>query len=50
MSEEVSPFIIQVPRSFYRGGFVVPLEISDEPGTFKLRHEVEFLGPDREIT
>jgi cytochrome c oxidase accessory protein FixG len=49
MSEEVRPFIIQVPRSSYRGGFVVPLEISDEPGTFKLRHEVEFLGPDAKL-
>ena len=49
MSEEVRPFIVQVPRSSYRGGFAVSLEIADEPGTFKLKHEVEFLGPDAKL-
>jgi len=49
LGEEVRPYIVQVPRGQYAGTFTLMLQVTDEPRTFTLNGEVEFLGPDPEL-
>lgn len=49
LGEEVRPYVVQVPRSQYTGTFTLTLVAVDEPQTFTLNAEVEFLGPDPEL-
>jgi len=49
LGEEVRPLILLVPRDHYEGPFKFKMEVKDTGGTFELKREVEFLGPDAEL-
>jgi cytochrome c oxidase accessory protein FixG len=49
LGEEVRPLILLVPRDHYEGPFKFKMEVRDTGGTFELKREVEFLGPDAEL-
>lgn len=49
LGEEVRPYIVQVPRDQYRGSFVLKVQVVDQPQSFALKNEIEFLGPDPEL-
>ncbi|MCF7760911.1 MAG: cytochrome c oxidase accessory protein CcoG [Cephaloticoccus sp.] len=46
LGEEVRPLVLVVPRDQYAGPFKFTLVTSDTTGSFTIRREVEFLGPD----
>ena len=46
MGELVTPLVLQVPRATYSGRFHLTVEVRDEAGSFTLKREIEFVGPD----
>jgi polyferredoxin len=46
LGEEVRPLMLVQPRANYSGPFRFNVVVRDAAGTFELRREVEFLGPD----
>jgi len=46
LAEIVEPLILQMPRPKYNGPFQVWVSVGDEAGSFHVRRQVEFLGPD----
>jgi cytochrome c oxidase accessory protein FixG len=49
LGELVQPLILQQPRGSYTGLFHFFVEVADRAGTYKLRREVEFLGPEARL-
>ena len=49
LGEEVRPLIVEIPRATYEGSFVMRLEIENQPATFQLKRQVQFVGPDAEL-
>jgi cytochrome c oxidase accessory protein FixG len=49
LGELVQPLILQKPRTAYDGPFHFFVEVADAAGTYKLRREVEFLGPEARL-
>jgi len=49
LGEVVQPLILQQPRSGYAGPFRFEVRIEDEAGTFDIKREVEFLGPEARL-
>jgi hypothetical protein len=49
MGEEVRPLMLVQLRGTYTGPFRFTVVVRDAAGTFELRREVEFLGPDARL-
>jgi cytochrome c oxidase accessory protein FixG len=49
MEEIVQPLILQQPRANYSGPFHFEVRVRDSGGTFQLKRDVEFLGPDARL-
>ena len=49
LGEVVRPLILQQERPRYTGVFHFVVTVTDEAGTFTLRREVEFLGPEARL-
>lgn len=49
LGEQLHPFILQIPRSTYAGKFTFQLQVSDDPKTFSIGREIEYVGPDPEL-
>lgn len=49
LGEEVRPFVIQIPRGKYVGKFAMKVDLTDQPKTFEIKRDVEFVGPDAEL-
>jgi hypothetical protein len=49
LGEVVQPLILQKPRASYDGPFRFSIQIGDTAGSFSLRREVEFLGPEARL-
>lgn len=49
LGEMVQPLILQQERAAYTGLFHLFVEVQDAAGTFRLRREVEFLGPEARL-
>jgi len=49
LGELVQPLIIQQPRDTYTGPFHFEVHVVDEAGSFDLKREVEFLGPEARL-
>ena len=49
LGEVVQPLILQKPRASYDGPFHFFVQVEDAAGTFKVRREVEFLGPEARL-
>ena len=46
LGEVVQPLVLQQPRRDYHGPFKLTVQIGDPAGSFQLKREIEFLGPD----
>lgn len=46
LGESVVPLVLQVPRADYTGRFHVTVRVRDQAGSYELRREIEFVGPD----
>jgi polyferredoxin len=46
MGEELRPLVVQVPRGRNAPAFTFEVDASDAAGSFHLRREMEFLGPE----
>ncbi|MEY4939322.1 MAG: hypothetical protein RIQ93_1057, partial [Verrucomicrobiota bacterium] len=46
LGELVQPLVLQKPRLGYTGPFHFDIRVEDTAGTFQLKREVEFLGPE----
>ena len=46
LSETVQPLVLQLPKRNYHGPFVFEVRVEDEAARFHLERNVEFLGPD----
>jgi cytochrome c oxidase accessory protein FixG len=49
MAEEVHPLILSQSRSTYAGRFKFQFVLRDKAGTFELKRDAEFLGPDADL-
>lgn len=49
LGEVVQPLILQQDRAAYTGLFHLFVEVQDAAGSFRLRREVEFLGPEARL-
>lgn len=46
LGEQVLPLVLQMPRQNYTGRFHLELVLHEVEGTFSLRRQAEFVGPD----
>ncbi len=46
LGEIVQPLVLQQRRSDYNGNFFFDVKVQDEAGTFQLKRQVDFQGPD----
>jgi cytochrome c oxidase accessory protein FixG len=49
MGEELRPLVLSIDRKHYQGAFVFTLVLHDGKGSFQLKREVKFLGPEAEL-
>lgn len=49
LGETVQPLVLQLPRKAYTGPFVFEVLVEDESGSFQLKRNVEFLGPEARL-
>jgi len=50
LSETVQPLVLQVPKKNYHGPFILKIRVEDEGAHFHLERNVEFLGPDANLS
>ena len=49
LGETVQPLVLQLPRKAYTGPFVFEVLVEDDTGSFQLKRNVEFLGPEARL-
>jgi hypothetical protein len=50
LAETVQPLVLQLRKKDYHGPFIFEVRVEDEAGRFHLERNVEFLGPDANLS
>jgi polyferredoxin len=49
LGEIVQPLVLQISRKDYTGPFMLHVQVQDDRGSFTLKRDAEFLGPDARL-